>query len=111
VAATERSDRAGAIIAAALALPGVCAHAENAPEHGVVAVKYLHYQDSQPGLKRIKVDSPSLYLLAPVGSDWSVEGSAVVDTVSGATYTSNDYRRSLQSAIDAANAAGITTIG
>ena len=37
--------------------------------------------------------------------------SADVDTVSGATYTSNDYRRSLQSAIDAANAAGITTIG
>jgi len=36
--------------------------------------------------------------------------SADVDTVSGATYTSNDYRRSLQSAIDAANAAGITTI-
>ncbi len=36
--------------------------------------------------------------------------SAEVDTVSGATYTSDDYRRSLQSAIDAANAAGITTI-
>ena len=36
--------------------------------------------------------------------------SAQVDSVSGATYTSNDYRRSLQSAIDAANAAGITTI-
>ena len=36
--------------------------------------------------------------------------NADVDTVSGATYTSNDYRRSLQSAIDAANAAGITTI-
>ena len=36
--------------------------------------------------------------------------SADVDTVSGATYTSTDYRRSLQSAIDAANAAGITTI-
>lgn len=36
--------------------------------------------------------------------------SAQVDTVSGATYTSNDYRRSLQSAIDAANSAGLTTI-
>ena len=36
--------------------------------------------------------------------------NADVDTVSGATYTSNDYRRSLQSAIDAANAAGITAI-
>jgi uncharacterized protein with FMN-binding domain len=33
--------------------------------------------------------------------------SANVDTVSGATYTSTDYRRSLQSAIDAAVDAGI----
>lgn len=34
--------------------------------------------------------------------------SANVDTVSGATYTSNDYRRSLQSAIDTARAAQVT---
>ncbi len=36
--------------------------------------------------------------------------NADVDTISGATYTSNDYRRSLQSAIDAARAAGLTAI-
>ena len=36
--------------------------------------------------------------------------NAQVDTVSGATYTSNDYRRSLQSAIDLANSSGITSI-
>jgi uncharacterized protein with FMN-binding domain len=36
--------------------------------------------------------------------------SANVDTVSGATYTSIDYRRSLQSAIDAARAAGATPL-
>jgi uncharacterized protein with FMN-binding domain len=36
--------------------------------------------------------------------------SADVDTVSGATYTSSDYRRSLQSAIDAARAAGVTAV-
>ncbi|HEX4984066.1 MAG TPA: FMN-binding protein [Ilumatobacteraceae bacterium] len=36
--------------------------------------------------------------------------SANVDTVSGATYTSNDYRRSLQSAIDTARTAGLTAI-
>jgi uncharacterized protein with FMN-binding domain len=36
--------------------------------------------------------------------------SADVHTVSGATYTSNDYRRSLQSAIDVARQAGVTTI-
>lgn len=82
--ATDR--RPGAVVAAALALPGVwAAHAETAPEKGVVAFKYLHYQDSQPGLKRITVDSPSVYLLTPVGTQWSLEASAVVDTLSGAT--------------------------
>ena len=32
--------------------------------------------------------------------------SAKIDTVSGATYTSEGYRQSLQAAIDAAHAAG-----
>ncbi|MEY2424542.1 MAG: hypothetical protein QOI61_114 [Actinomycetota bacterium] len=36
--------------------------------------------------------------------------SSRIDTVSGATYTSDDYRRSLQSAIDAARASGIARI-
>ncbi len=35
--------------------------------------------------------------------------TADVDTVSGATYTSNDYRSSLQSAIDTARASGLVT--
>jgi uncharacterized protein with FMN-binding domain len=36
--------------------------------------------------------------------------SAAVDTVSGATYTSDGYRQSLQSAIDAARDAGVTVL-
>lgn len=36
--------------------------------------------------------------------------SASINSVSGATYTSNSYQQSLQSAIDAARAAGITTL-
>lgn len=36
--------------------------------------------------------------------------SAAVDTVSGATYTSDSYRQSLQSAIDVARDAGVTTL-
>jgi len=88
VAATDarsKSDRAGAIIAAALALPGVQVHAENVPERGEVAVKYLQYQDSQPGLKRISVKAPSIYVLAPLSPQWALEGSLVSDSVSGAT--------------------------
>lgn len=82
-------DKAGAIIAAALALPGVIAPtaacAESAPERGEIALKYLHYQDSQPGLSRIKVNAPSIYVLAPLSSKWALEGSLVSDSVSGAT--------------------------
>jgi Protein of unknown function (DUF3570) len=89
VAATEpklsRRDPAGAIVAAALALPGVFAHADSAPEHGEVAVKYLHYKDSQPGLDRITVKAPSVYVLAPLSPKWALEGSLVSDSVSGAT--------------------------
>ena len=95
VAATEpkplmparRGERVCAIVAAALALPGVVgtAHAENAPEKGQISVKYLEYKDSQPGLERIKVSAPSLYVLLPVGPQWSIEGTGVVDSVSGAS--------------------------
>lgn len=80
----KRGAVTGGIIAAALALPGVV-QAENAPEAGVAAFKMLHYEDSQPGLKRITVNSPSVYLLAPLSAQWSLEGSAVLDNLSGAT--------------------------
>lgn len=50
----------GAVLAAALALPGVVA-AETAPTEGLIAFKYLWYHDLQPGLSRITVNSPSVY--------------------------------------------------
>ena len=75
---------AGAVLAAALALPGVSA-AQTPPESSVIGLKHLYYKDYQPGLDRIEVNSPSLYLLTPLGSAWSLEGSVVVDSLSGAT--------------------------
>lgn len=42
-----------------------------------------------------------------LNADALASQGTVIDTVSGATYTSNDYRRSLQSAIDAASQAGV----
>ena len=103
MAATEpvkTSARAlGAITLAALTLPGVMpARAEEPPEQGLISLKYLRYQDGQTNntrypyydgsegskLKRITVSAPSIYVLAPVGR-WSLETSAVVDQVSGAT--------------------------
>ena len=78
----------GSVVIAALALPGVWhtpARAEGAPEQGLVGFKVLNYQDSQPGFKRVAVNSPSFLLIAPLGPDWAVEGSTVFDHVSGAS--------------------------
>jgi len=84
VDADNNLSQRGAVLAAALALPGVVA-AENAPTEGLIAFKYLWYHDQQPGLSRITVNSPSVYTLLPVGESWSVEGTVVVDSISGAT--------------------------
>ena len=97
-----RPRRLGSIVMAALALPAVMplpAQAETAPENGVISLRYLSYQDQQkvqvqyPGytgnepskLKRVKATSPSIHLLVPVGTRWSLEASGVKDDVSGAT--------------------------
>ncbi len=85
----KRTTRAlgGAILGAALALPGVAppVHAEGAPESGVIGVRYLNYRDWQPGFDRIQVSAPSAYFLVPIAGSWSVSGSGVMDTVSGAS--------------------------
>lgn len=78
---------APALLAAALALPGIApqAAAQAPPERAQLDVRWMHYQDSQPGLRRIRVDSPAVGLRLPVGGRWSVEGTAGLDTVSGAS--------------------------
>lgn len=79
---------AGALLAAALALPGMLpatAEAQAAPDQGVVQLNYLNYRDWQPGQSRMKVESPSLYALYPVSDTWVVEGTLVYDAMSGAS--------------------------
>lgn len=81
-------DRSAALIAAALALPGILpayAHAQTAPDQGVVALRYYDYRDWQPGASRMSVRSPSLYALVPFSETLTVEGSLVHDTMSGAS--------------------------
>ena len=77
----------GAILLAALALPGLVgiAHADSAPDQGEVDLKYLDYRDWQPGFDRISVDSPSVSLLAPIAGVWALDSSFVSDSISGAT--------------------------
>lgn len=73
------------LLAAALLLPGVQAGAQTPPDHGSISVRYLDYEDRQPGLERVRVHAPSVAIVAPVASDWSVEGTLTADDVSGAT--------------------------
>jgi len=98
VAATDDEDNAsriagpagsaGALLAAALTLPGVmpaCALAQTAPDQGLIALKYVDYRDWQPGGDRIHVHSPSLYLRKPISDSLAAEGSLVYDGISGAS--------------------------
>ncbi len=95
----KQSDRghnapATSVVLASLLLPGLAALsafaplsavAESAPEKTTIAIKYGSYSDSQPGLDRVKVKAPFIYVQAPIAGEWSVEGSWVGDSVSGAS--------------------------
>lgn len=90
MAATDLNNAAGLggrILAAALLLPGLTplAHAENPPDHNELAVKFLSYRDSQPGLSRITVNSPSGQLTMKLNDEWSMSALGTVDAVSGAS--------------------------
>ncbi|MEO6929766.1 MAG: DUF3570 domain-containing protein [Casimicrobiaceae bacterium] len=80
--------RINPFLAAALALPGIApatALAQSMPEQGIFALNYLDYRDWQPGGDRMSVRSPSFYVLAPFADKWTVEGSVVYDSMSGAS--------------------------
>lgn len=73
-------------MAAALSLPGLAAgQVEDGPGPAVVGLKWLSYRDRQPGLERIRVESPSLLWQVPVGTRWGLDGSFVQDEISGAS--------------------------
>ncbi|MFO1315546.1 MAG: DUF3570 domain-containing protein [Burkholderiales bacterium] len=79
---------AGALLAAALALPGVMpsnAHAQAAPDKGIVELQYLNYRDWQPGADRMTVQAPSFYALVPINDTTVIEGGMVYDQMSGAS--------------------------
>jgi len=61
------------------------AHADSAPDKGLVSFKYLDYLDSQPGYDRIRVRAPSVLVMKPLSSEWSVSGTYTTDAISGAS--------------------------
>ncbi len=88
VAARPQGAGASALVAAALALPGILpatAVAQAVADHGVLQLKYLDYRDWQPGANRMTVRSPSLYTLVPLDDTTEIEGSLVYDAMSGAS--------------------------
>jgi hypothetical protein len=79
---------AKALLAAALALPGIVpaeARAQTPPESGFVQFRYVDYQDWQPGARRMQVDNPGLFVVKPLGDAFAIEGSIVYDGMSGAS--------------------------
>ncbi len=87
MAATDESP-AGALVAAALALPGMlpgAAGAQGAPEDGFIAFRYLGYRDWQPGANRMSVKSPSVFVSKPLSESLLLEGALVYDGMSGAS--------------------------
>lgn len=87
MAATKALPQVGlALMAAALSLPlSITAHAESAPENGTISLKYLDYEDSQPGNDRIKIKASALKVLAPISGEWSVGAGILTDSISGAS--------------------------
>ncbi len=86
--ASKKNSSTGALLAAALALPGILpatALAQMAPEQGLIALKYLDYRDWQPGADRMRVRTPSFYARKPLSDSLAAEGSIVYDSVSGAS--------------------------
>ena len=86
------STLANSLMAAALALPGVAvtptAKAEAVPEKTTIGFKFLKYAEKQQTGDRMKVDSPSMFFLAPIKDKYSIEGSFVLDSMSGASPSS-----------------------
>lgn len=82
----KRKTAAVALVSAAMSLlfsdPAI---AENAPDRGVISLKYLDYLDSQPDQDRILVRATAFKLIAPVAGEWAIGASATTDVISGAS--------------------------
>ena len=84
--AANRKTIGAVMMTAAMSLLAVQqARAENAPERGLVALKYLDYLDSQPDKDRISVRATAFKVIAPISNEWSVGGTVTTDGISGAS--------------------------
>jgi Protein of unknown function (DUF3570) len=59
--------------------------AQQNPQEPYFEVQYFFYDEWQKGEDRMSVHAPMAYFQAPLGKSWSMRGSAVVDSMSGAS--------------------------
>lgn len=146
MAATKTSSQStelgAALLSAAMALPCVMgvAHAETAPEKGTLSFKYLNYQErqqiaSEAGASgsnsgysksgasafddRIRVKASATNLMVPLNAEWSVAGTLITDSISGASPAYHtqalsgmkDFRRAVDTSLTRYLPHGTFTVG
>ena len=130
-----------ALLSATMALPCVMgvAHAESAPEKGTLSFKYLDYKerqqiadgasagyglsDSKSGASafddRIRVKATASKLVLPINSEWSMSGTLITDSISGASPAYHtealtgmkDFRRAVDTSLTHYTPDGTFTFG
>ncbi|MCB0321279.1 MAG: DUF3570 domain-containing protein [Bdellovibrionales bacterium] len=90
----SRGEFLSAISAAAAVFPIVrapeSAFAQSIAEEGQFRFQYSYYEDRQGSDDRISVRAPMVWALTPLGDSTELEGSFVLDTVSGASPLHHD---------------------
>jgi hypothetical protein len=95
-----------ALAAAAMTLPSVhAAFADAAPEKGIVAFKYLKYEDEQkqPDMDRIGVNAYSMRAMVPIAGKWAFDVTGTYDEVSGASPHFHTFHRRLIDGVSGAS--------
>ena len=141
VVTKHHTELGAALLSAAMALPCVLstAHAESAPEKGTLSFKYLNYKESQQTSndalgaygradsksgasaydERILVKATSSSLVVPINSEWSVSGTLITDSISGASPAYHtqalsylkDFRRAVDTSLTRYLPNGTLTLG
>lgn len=81
----SNSSHAKLLLATAALISAPVCHAEDPPERGSLAIKYLDYFDRQPGTDRIRVKATAIGLVAPISPEWSMTATTTTDGISGAS--------------------------
>ena len=141
VVTKHHTELGAALLSAAMALPCVLstAHAESAPEKGTLSFKYLNYKESQQTSsdalgaygradsksgasaydERILIKATSSSLVVPLNSEWSMSGTLITDSISGASPAYHtqalsylkDFRRAVDTSVTRYLPNGTLTVG